>query len=434
MFISRTITIPICTLQLKYDELEEKLSKLDGSGTKLEANAEVLSIKNQQLTEELNEMRNHCAFRVEKGSGSSVSPPSPSWSGKGGAHEVQRSFDEQVLVSENTYQIPIHLQSPAGAPNNINLFLQTSNRTMDLHRDGIPSFSPSSTARNNADAAPLFAKPQLTGIINSVENFQILPKPLLGDNENVLKEPMKESSSTKGSTATLNKLDGDKALEHALPIAPMMPEQSSSVASKAAAKGGSTKSRKVPDGVVPIPEIMSALLNNQEQPQVSQSDIKNARYNNAAEAAAAVDSPILPMPGNSIEQQLQQHNQVNFLQNANEVEENGAHEVNDFNIVEDRNQHDHHLHEARDDEKIVINNNAAEVEAHPEEGDEDKDKRHEIDFAIINRDSHGGVDGVGNNRKEGHINNKQKRGNEEFLGDQGFDDHMEEHVEEEDGE
>lgn len=369
-------------LEHQFKRLEDAVQK-EGAG-----DASALKLKNQQLTEELNEMYNHCAFRVDKGSSSAASPVSHA---KG--NEVRRSFGEQLLISENTYQIPIHIDFPGAASTNNSLLMQLSaNRTMDLSRD-------SSTVASEPSLRQQVTSPQPKGaIINSVENFQILPKPIVAANqENVLKEPGIESPMKKSSTATLNKKEAQKHLELALPIAVA---QNQSPPLKAATEA-SPKARKLPNGVVPIPESMNILLNNEEAPQ----DVKNSRYSNVG------DSPIGPLPESG------EHKDTNFLLNGNEVE-NGAHEVNDFNIVEDH--HNHHDNIPEDEDKIVINNNAAEVEVHPGDQDE-KEKRNELDLAIINRDLHG-KDGIGH-----------KKGNEDFVADQGFEDHMEEHVEEEDG-
>lgn len=372
------------------------------------ATPELLLLKNQQLMEELKEMQKHCPYRSSNANQPPLSNPPSSLAPLNGP-EVQRSFDEQVLVAKNTYQIPIHILSTGVASNHLSL--ETTNRTMDLRR-GVLLPVPSAKS-------PL-ASLKLGGIINSVENFQILPKPMEEQNvpnENVLKEPGPiELTSKKSSTPTIPKQHGAMSLDRALPIAII--QEQSSVASKpvAAALHSSTKgSRKVPDGVVPIPDRMNAMLMNEEEPPA---DIKNARYSNVG-VAAVVDPQHMPAAAVGSDED---HNPVNFLQNGNE-RENRAHEVNDFNIVEDRNHHDH-LQEVLEDEKIVINNNAAEVEAHPEEED-DKDKRGEIDLAIINRDLHGG------DRKEGQA---PKKGNDDFVADQGFDDRHEEPVEEEDGE
>lgn len=376
-------------------------NKLEGKS----ADTELMQFKNQQLTDELIEMRKHCAFRVDVVNGDSIQGRSTE-----GQEVLQRSFDEQQHLGENTYQIPIHIQTlgVAASLTSNNNNSSSSNRTMDLQRDGgvwpIASLSSSTTTTRRS----------VGGIINSVENFQILPKPLLGggsnnnhnNNENVLKEPdFADAIKSKSSTATSDKLKSD-SLDRALPIAIAQLQSSTAAASKA---GVSVKQhRKVPEGVVPIPESMNALLSHDEP-----KDILNARYGNVA----AADSHKLTAAS-------EEHGQAaNFQQNGNEVE-NGAHEVNDFNIIEeDRNHHDH-LQDVLDDEKIVINNNAAEEErggADEGQGGEKKDKRNEIDLAIINRDLH----------KEGH---HPKKGNDEFVADQGFDDHMEEHVEEEDGE
>lgn len=325
-----------------------------------------------------------------------------------GVQVLQRSFDEQVLVADNTYQIPIHIHSSGGAaaPSNTNKSLQTSlinNRSMDLNRP---------------PASSVVQRPLGNGIINSVENFQMLPKPLapderplVNDNENVLKGPPEEKDQKlKSSTATLDKAElADKSLGLAKPIA-MAQQQSLDAPPEQVVTSTSTKSRKVPKGVVPIPKTMGEFLNNDAPKRpvnkdASTEDTLNNRYENAMHAAE-----------NSHNNDEISKDQVNFLQNGNEIE-NLAHEVNDFNIVEDRNHHDH-LQGGLDD-------NAAEVDANHE----GKDKGGEIDLTIINRELQLGVD-----KEKGNEVKRVEKVNEDFVGDQGFDDHMEEHVEEEDGE
>lgn len=375
---------------------------------KTEGKSPDLDLKNQQLRDELIEMRKRCDFRVDVVNGGqfSVGVPSLAQGRSTDGQEVQRSFDEQVRVGVNTYKIPIRIQSGGAASlnsnNNKSLQNSSSNRTMDLQRDAVwPIASLSSTTTTRRSPG---------GIINSVENFQILPKPLRdnNNNENALKEPnFADANKLNSSTATSDKRR--ESLDRALPIAIAQLQSSTTAAlNPGIAPVSPGKHRKVPEGVVPIPESMNALL-NREEPK----DILNARYGNVA----APDPPKLTAD--------EEHNQVaNFQLNGNEVE-NGAHEVNDFNIIEDRNHHDH-LQDVLDDEKIVINNNAAEEErGGVDEGGENTDKRNEIDLAIINRDLHGG------DKKEGQL---PKKGNDEFVADQGFDEHMEEHVEEEDGE
>lgn len=337
--------------------------------------------------------------------------------------QVQRSFDEQVLVADNTYQIPIHIHSSGGgaaADAHTNKSLQNSlinNRSMDLNR----RLPPSSTSPSSSSAAKAPQPPAGNGIINSVENFQMLPKPLpadeqpaqnANDNENVLKGPPsgdEKDLKPRSSTATLDKAELVK---------PIAIAQQQSLDAPPEQVVTSTKARKVPKGVVPIPRSMGEFLNieagrgNHKQivKDPSTEDTLNNRYENAA-AMHGVHN----FHNDDKETNSHHNNQVNFLENGNEVE-NLAHEVNDFNIVEERNHHDH-LQEG------IMDDNAAEVEANHE----GKDKGGEIDLTVINRELQL------NEKEKGEGKRVEKVVNEDFVGDQGFDDHMEEHVEEEDG-
>lgn len=365
-------------------DLEASWDKKSLSGNDEPLTNNLLQYKNYKLNEELEEIKRRCSTSHSDGINSGALSTSTRAVNRGA--EVERNFNEQVQVNANTYNIPIHIQSHNRTLSNDSL---SNDRSLDFGLKtnisaNLGDGAPLKTAITNANNEPQRIN---LGIINSVENFQILAKPVQDNNskQNVLKEPGRVKVSS--STATLDKAElSSKPGKMAAPIA-VIPTivQQSSVAQKPAT---SQRSRKLPEGVVPIPESMNELVHS--------------------------DLGGFDRPGQEAS---------NLLQNGNEVD-TGAHEVNDFNIIEDRNHHDHVM---IDDEKVnLIDNNAAEVG-----GDKDKHKADEdFDLESINRD-------LQLNREDKEKKKKQAdtdKFHEEVAGDQGFDEHLEEQVEEgEDG-
>ncbi|XP_055695473.1 uncharacterized protein LOC129797158 isoform X2 [Lutzomyia longipalpis] len=271
----------------------------------------------------------------------------------------------------------------------------------------------------------MFNSPPSGKVHDNEKNFNaqltMAPKPNdKGMNSaNVLQEPPAQVA-IKSSTATLDRRQSPSSPQNIPPIA-VIPTVVSST-KKTLDVLHKTKSRAVPQGVVPVPESIRELL-KEEEPQHGEISPKSPdRYSNAI-VDSVQQSPQLKKDENRPE------GETNF-QNVNEVD-NGAHEVDDFNIVEDKNHRDH-LQEVLDDEKLNVNNNAAEEDTNLYDINKIPFNRQkpndDIDLEIINRrNPH--LDGNGDSK---HKYSNDKLMNEEVAADQGFDLHMEEQVEEED--
>ncbi|XP_055701788.1 Golgi integral membrane protein 4-like isoform X2 [Phlebotomus papatasi] len=238
---------------------------------------------------------------------------------------------------------------------------------------------------------------------------------------NVLQEPPAQMAQ-KSSTATLDRRQSPSSPSnvHAnIPPIAVIPTVVSST-KKTPDILHKTKSRAVPQGVVPVPESMKELLKEEETQNGENSPKSPDRYSNAI-VDSVQQAPQLKKDDTHPE------GETNF-QNVNEVD-NGAHEVDDFNIVEDKNHRDH-LQEVLDDEKLNVNN-AAEEDTNLYDTNKIPFNRQkpndDIDLEIINRrNPHLDANG------EKHKYSNDKLMNEEVAADQGFDLHMEEQVEEED--
>lgn len=261
---------------------------------------------------------------------------------------------------------------------------------------------------------------EIHGVINSVENFQMIAKPIIERNEqkleqNVLQEP--PDIKLKSSTPTENRKTSENNNLIAGPI--VMPEMTPKIKKTTAAVHKlvqKTKSQKpIPLGVVPIPERMNDFVQNQEN--VSENKIESNRYMNHIETNLDKSNKF---DGSN------DRNDISF-QNVNEIE-NGAHEINDnndFNIVDDKNSHKDHLLEVLEDDKINLNhNNAAEEDTNLDDGKINED------LEIMNK-----------KLKNAQKNENNEKLRNEIAEDQGKvpqypddpDLHMEEPVEEEDG-
>ncbi|XP_059619902.1 Golgi integral membrane protein 4-like isoform X2 [Phlebotomus argentipes] len=233
---------------------------------------------------------------------------------------------------------------------------------------------------------------------------------------NVLQEPPSAQVAVKSSTATLDRRQSPLSQGNALPIA-VIPTVLSST-KKTPDVLHKTKSRAVPQGVVPVPESMKELLKEEETQNAEMSPRSPDRYSNAM-----VDS-VQQAPK---KEDTRPEGEANF-QNVNEVD-NGAHEVDDFNIVEDKNHRDH-LQDVLDDEKLNVNaNNAAEEDTNLYDTNKIPLNRQkpndDIDLEIINRRN---PHLEANGEKHKYANDKLM--NEEVAADQGFDLAAEEQVEE----
>lgn len=214
--------------------------------------------------------------------------------------QVDKSFQEQIPVSDDHYKIPI----------NVNIKKSTN-------------MVKAEESKNNKN------------IINSVENFQILPQPLGGEgqNQNVLQHPILNPKTSTTTTTT--------------PTPPLLKKNISTT---------TKSSKKLPKFVLPIPD-----LKNDEN---AREDTKESAKEDGKKVS--LDESLNKPPNDEV--------------NENE---NGAHEINDndFNI-EEKNPHNHF--DSLDQDRNMLNNAAEEFDGHK------KLVNDEMDLEIINRPANGG--------------------------------------------
>ncbi|XP_055540515.1 uncharacterized protein LOC129727092 isoform X1 [Wyeomyia smithii] len=264
-----------------------------------------------------------------------------------------RNFAEQISVSEDLYKIPVILRN-------------RTNNFKTLH--GSNGVGPAAIEQEQ-ESTGVIAKPYDTndnrdpknkhnarvvgavdgGVINSVENFQIIPKPMpLVSNDdpntdskkqsppsnNVLQEPVLIKTSTSISSALRKKTsEKDDNLQVPILAAPTVgvPNGSKSSSTSTTTPSGvlvkkpsKFRSKALPVGVVPYPENMDDLIKGDENN--SENAINNRYLNVAASHQGNANQ-------NIDHQQMRNDKDLNFM-NANVELENGAHEVNDndFNL------------------------------------------------------------------------------------------------------
>ncbi|XP_039430656.1 uncharacterized protein LOC120413778 isoform X2 [Culex pipiens pallens] len=175
---------------------------------------------------------------------------------------------------------------------------------------------------------------------NFAEQISIIPKPLplvfedeskkqQPNNQNVLQQPQLLKTSTSISSA-LNKKTSERNSNLQVPIlaaptvvSPEGSKSSSSTTSTTTASNGLVKKpvskhRLLPEGVVPFPENMEDLMKVDEN---NSENAINNRYQNAASHPNA----------NGADKRSRNDKDLNFM-NANVELENGAQEVDDFNL------------------------------------------------------------------------------------------------------
>jgi hypothetical protein len=234
-------------------------------------------------------------------------------------NNVDKSFQEQIAVSDDHYKIPINIQSRSS----MKVKVPITNKDKDPRASNV-------------------------AVINSVENFQIM-----GDQNNVLQQPLLISGGKSSSTTTTT------------PTSVVTKKKDNLVVLKKSSGVTATttkSSKKLPKFVLPIP------------PDI-RNDESDAQKDSVKEEKKSALDETLNKP---------QNDEINEL-------ENGAHEINDndfndFNI-EEKNQRSHFEDNLEQDKNMV--NNAAEDEREFEAAHKTADKKilgnEEMDLEIINR-------------------------------------------------
>ncbi|XP_070495926.1 interaptin isoform X1 [Chironomus tepperi] len=263
-----------------------------------------LKYKNYQLEQEIKDLKKKLHINNENNE-EHRQVPAPEINNKA----IDKSFQEQIPVSDDHYKIPINIRNKS---KNVVLVKETSS-------------SSSINIKKSSSGK---------GIINSVENFQIIPEPVV-DSKNVLQQPaLLGKSTTTTPTSILNNNSNKK-------------KESTTTKS----------SRKLPKFVLPIP------------------DIKN-------DESEAPKEPVKEDKKQILDETLNkpQNEDINDI-------ENGAHEINDndFNI-EEKNQRNF---DNMDPDKNMVNNAAEEFDVH-KPAEKKSLGNEEMDLEIINRPANGG--------------------------------------------
>lgn len=278
-----------------------------------------LKYKNYRLEKLIDSYNEHCTWRPDDAIDSFDIQKQQDLIAQQHVKEVDKNFNAQIPVSENLYRIPITIVNHTASSNRM------------LYNSGVGG-----------------KHRETGGIINSVENFQIFPKPIIVEaNRDVVDEPPKNGDDHKSSTATnAQKSSVSNNGELKMPNAPVptatpgnkLKTSSTTETNKFLLK---TKAKPIPQGVVPVPEMVNFMLNKNDDRNEKES--QNDRYSNVLDEMGSKKSSD---------------------KGVNDVVVNdadtGAHEVldnNDF-MVDDRNHKDH-LQEVLED-KMLNMNNAAE--------------------------------------------------------------------------
>lgn len=383
-------------MQEKYNQLLSEKQILEKNLPKSSDATEI-----QLLKKEIEEFKQHTAWRPEVRGIVGPTPLSGSGSSTSTKPSVEKNFNAQIAVSDNLYEIPIK-------------YTNNTKRS----GDGLTKSSKKQSFKSDS-------------IINSVENFQFVPKPLA--------DALALSSSSKATTPSSNRKTSESNGNNKLNIAPNapMPENSSratstTVASKKLEENSIRKHPKpLPQGVVPFLDDIS--VKTLDKPDAEQSKTNdNNRYQNVIDEAAA------GVVDNADAKNSDNIDPMKELHNANGDKDTGAREVNDSNdfVVDEHNHHGHLDH--RND----MANDAAEEDLNLYEIN--KHKKSIVDKQVNAIDIPNGSDddlqvihrANGNNDDDNHIplnGNKLKNEVDQDQGKYPDDVHLEEQVEDEDG-
>lgn len=320
-----------------------------------------------------------------------------------------RNFAEQISVSEDLYKIPVVLRNRTnkyGALHGGALVFDAKKQEQETQ--GVIA-KPYET---NEVKSKLVAAAADGGVINSVENFQIIPKPLpLVSNDeggkkenpqqnNVLQEPQLLKTST-SIPSSLNKKTSERNSNLQVPIlaaptvvSPDGGKSSSSSTSTSTPSSGLTKksvskfrSKTLPVGVVPFPDNIEDLM------KVDENNSENAINNRYLNVAAHQGQ------GNNYEKRSRNDKDINFI-NGNVDLENGAHEVNDndFKLVGGVNNNQLQQPNVKDGNQNRENLNAAEEDTnlYDQKLFQQQQQPQHADYNELHQHPGGKRDGAGN--------------------------------------
>ncbi|KAJ6635633.1 Golgi integral membrane protein 4 [Pseudolycoriella hygida] len=303
-------------IQLKRLQNDKDILILQGNGAADGEEVNKLKYKNYRLEKQIDLYNEHCTWRPDDAIDSFDLQKQQDLIAQQHVKEIDKNFKAQIPVSENLYRIPITIVNHTASSNRMSDTGVGSKR----HENG--------------------------GIINSVENFQIIPKPIIEMNKDVVDIPPKNADERKSSTAiNAAKSSVSNNGEMKMPNAPIptatvgnkLKTSSTTETNKFPVK---TKTKPIPEGVVPVPEMVNFMLNKNDE--LNDKESQNDRYSNVMEEIG-----------------LKRSSDKGINDAVVNEADNGAHEVldnNDF-LVDDRNHKDH-LQEVLEDKNLNMNNAA----------------------------------------------------------------------------
>ncbi|XP_017474366.1 PREDICTED: uncharacterized protein LOC108364989 isoform X1 [Rhagoletis zephyria] len=347
---------------------------LDAAGAKTEMQSKIM-----QLEHKIAEYQQHCDYKPEITSHNDkpLSPPNTARN-TSTQPRVEKSFSEQVRVSPGLYHIDIKLTNKTQniASSHANQSISATNNTEFTSKSDADGTDPKASKNQNVDLKagsdivaggvgvdgvggfmPYLSRSNRSLILNSVENFQILSKPIekLGDGGDgyviaqIRQPPANQSAASVGSKAIsplspprkTGTTEASKSEHHVLEAnAPVKQTNSSSTTSSGLPPLPMPPNpRKLPENVAPIPANFDLLLKDdrggQKADNAKETDVdaaeevqkndndeaNNNRYANAI---------------NDMEPKASNKEAVFAAANAAN-EDSGAHEIKDNDFMNDQN-------------------------------------------------------------------------------------------------
>lgn len=308
----------------------------------------ILPSEVEKLKRQIAEFKEHTAWRPTD---DQLEHPQDAQTSRSSHKNVDINFSAQIPVSENLYEIPIKIVNQT---NNSTNSMQTVSHKR--HGNALANDKPviGSIVQSVGQNGGGKVKARSLGVINSVENFQLMQKPLA---EPLSGDAFKSSTAKIASPKTSQASDATKFNAPIAPAPDQLKVSSTTAANRKAEENfGKPKAKQVPSGVVPIQAnlediINQSLDNSQHAANGNENVARNNRYVNVVDevggVAADATNPKLDKKKTAIHP-------------ANN-DDNVAHEVNDNNdfIMYDRSHKDH-MQAALGDANINAINNAAE--------------------------------------------------------------------------
>ncbi|XP_018801234.1 PREDICTED: putative leucine-rich repeat-containing protein DDB_G0290503 isoform X1 [Bactrocera latifrons] len=385
---------------------------LNASSKKTELQSKVINLENI-----IAQYEQHCDYKPETKSNNEkpLNPPN-TLRNTSPRTRIEKSFNEQVPVSAGLYHIDIKLTNKTEevASTNTNQTISPTNKTIDSNSNATNVEHKENDNENvilkagsdivaggvGLDGAggflPYLSRSNRSLILNSVENFQILPKPIEkvadgGESDGKVLNQLRQPPSNQSDASANNKLilplsaprkaattEASKSEQHVLEVnAPIKEINNTSTTSSAFPPLPMPPNpRKLPENVAPIPANFEELL-KEDNANLKADLAKEADVNAAEEVQKhGNDGAKNNRYANAInEMEPKASNKENVIAAANAAnEDSGAHEIKDNEFINDQNFNLPANEENNFFDGGVKNEPAGNVEDKPQGDDNDDDE------------------------------------------------------------